>query len=143
MVDFSSFKELTQPPPPTPRHKEIDEMSSNATENVQTKTGSVGGYWEEERRQMGGNVGRQKWGLRVAEGGLWVIQMRKVDEDGLECSDRQAQMVKRRMSMSSEDPTGQRGPFLRGDVPSTAPSMDFVGFFFPPLLNRVTSSQGL
>lgn len=65
-------------------------MSSNATENVQTKTGSLGGNWEEEHWQMGGSVGRQKWGPWVAEGGLWVIQMRTADADMLEYRDKWA-----------------------------------------------------
>lgn len=68
-------------------------MSSNATENVQTKTGSLGGDWKEEYWQMG--VDRQKWGPWAAEGRLWVIQMRTTDADMLEYWDRWAQMLKR------------------------------------------------
>lgn len=80
-------------------------MSSNATENVQTKTGSLGGDLEEEHWQMDGRDAGQKWGPWVAEGGLWVIQMHTAHADMLEYRDRWAQMLKRYSIMNNNDPT--------------------------------------
>lgn len=80
-------------------------MSSNVTENVQTKTGSLGGNWEEVHQQMGGSVGRQKWGPWVAEGPLWIIQMGTANADLLECRNRWAQMLKRYKYISNDNLT--------------------------------------
>lgn len=70
-------------------------MSSNAAENVQTKTVSLGGDWKEKYRQMVGSVDRQKWEPCVAEDGLWVIQMHTADAEMLQYRARSGQTLKR------------------------------------------------
>lgn len=113
------------------RHQEIDELSSNATGNVQTKTGSSGGDWEGEHWQMGGSFGRQKWGPWVAVGGLWIMQMRPTGADMWEYRDRCWNAIK---NMSNGNPKRSVSVLTKEERRGFPPLCWECWFFFFPLL---------